>query len=813
MTVKKVKMRPRIARLRSKLRDFFLDFVTASVMISWMNCLASYINAFRFLPVCAILCAMTNYLWAADPVVSNVSAVQRAGTKFVDIRYDLASLAPTVRVTLEVSQDGGLTYNVPVTSTTGAIGDGVTVGLGKTIVWNAGVDWDGMFSNQMRFRLLAANLQPPPLEGFAGVTGGSLPAGGESVDSFYMGKTEVVSSEWQTVHAWATENGYVIGSGQGLGPKKPVVSVSWYDAVKWCNAYSEKEGLTPTYKDGASVYRTGETIPTIDAAANGYRLPSEKEWEFAARGGVNTNGYAYSGSNDINEVAWYFGNRRSIPDSSYLYLADVATKQANELGISDMSGNVREWCFDALGTNRVIRGGGTGYEASSCSVAFRISYEPYSYNGGDGFRVARSFTMANVGSASSVDSLLDTRNWTISIIAPVNGAVTGAGAYLRSIYATLTAVPNPGCRFTGWTGDASGTENPLTITMDADKTVAANFERDLSDTDNDGLTAFDELTIHGTNPLLADTDGDGLSDKSEIRYQGSYFTIIEGYFSRDMAAADAIDRRGRLAVFSNLTDYNRMVTRWRSLPNGRPNVWLGLSYSASDGAWRWTDGSTPSFTRWQEGITSPDGFLPEMVYAGLMGESYNGEKWHLALNWWWAGHYFFERVGLDPLSSDTDADGINDGAEVNTYKTSPVLDDTDADGLSDGAEINTHITNPNSADSDSDGLSDNQEVINHGTNPSVKDTDDDGFDDLFEINTGYSPLQQTSSPDALSTIIRTAVEFRFFAGNGANYTIESSFDLQTWEVVESNISGTGGVVTRFYSTGNLPTRYFRVKRN
>ncbi len=84
---------------------------------------------------------------------------------------------------------------------------------------------------------------------------------------------------------------------------------------------------------------------------------------------------------------------------------------------------------------------------------------------------------------------------TVLITTPTHGSITGSGSYTPGTSATITAVPNPGYRFTGWTGAASGTENPLTITMDADKTVGAAFEPDLSDADADGLTAYDEVTL------------------------------------------------------------------------------------------------------------------------------------------------------------------------------------------------------------------------------------------------------------------------------------------------------------------------------
>nr|MCU0779551.1 thrombospondin type 3 repeat-containing protein [Akkermansiaceae bacterium] len=132
--------------------------------------------------------------------------------------------------------------------------------------------------------------------------------------------------------------------------------------------------------------------------------------------------------------------------------------------------------------------------------------------------------------------------------------------------------------------------------------------------------------------------------------------------------------------------------------------------------------------------------------------------------------------------------------------------------LIDGAEINTHGSDPLKTDTDGDGLNDREEVEVHGTNPALKDTDNDGFDDHFEINTGFDPTLATSTPDAVSSI-RTAVEFRFNAAEGVSYRIEDSTDLEEWNTVESNVIGTGGVVTRFYSTESMPKRYFRARRN
>jgi formylglycine-generating enzyme required for sulfatase activity len=227
---------------------------------------------------------------------------------------------------------------------------------------------------------------------FALVTGGTLPASSElgavSVDTFYIWKTEVTFDEWQEVRTWAVANGYTdLDQGQGGGVNHPVSAVSWFDVVKWCNARSEKEGKTPVYKNGTAVYRTGQVSdPAVVSSANGYRLPTEKEWEFAARGGTQTQGYIYSGSNDLNKVGWY-------GDASGSQWG-VGRKLANELGIHDMSGNVWEWTGSWYpgdeGSNRVRRGGSWATSAGGCSVAYRERHNPQNLTLTNGFRVALS---------------------------------------------------------------------------------------------------------------------------------------------------------------------------------------------------------------------------------------------------------------------------------------------------------------------------------------------------------------------------------------------------------------------------------------
>jgi len=224
------------------------------------------------------------------------------------------------------------------------------------------------------------------------------------VSRFLIDRYEVSKDLWDNVRSWAISKNYDLPVGSSFdGPLQPIHSVSWYDAVKWCNARSEKEGIIPAYYSDAGlrvVYRAGQIQPYLKKNT-GYRLPTEAEWEKAARGGYSDKSYPWPDGFSISP------SMANYNDTGLGKTAPVSSYPANGYGVYNISGNVWEWCWDyygaysagnqtdplgaSQGNARVIRGGGWDNADNFCRVFSRISNgNPTSRGNSLGFRTVRS---------------------------------------------------------------------------------------------------------------------------------------------------------------------------------------------------------------------------------------------------------------------------------------------------------------------------------------------------------------------------------------------------------------------------------------
>ena len=224
-----------------------------------------------------------------------------------------------------------------------------------------------------------------------------------SIQSFYMSDHEVTQAEYKAIMGtWPDEGTTDVD--YGVGDLYPVYYVSWFDTLVYCNERSMKENLTPCYtingstdpNDWGAVPKTDSDAnfsdwfnATCDFQANGYRLPTSAEWEYAARGGNGLSGfqYQYSGSDVIDNVAWYQGNSNNMTH-------EVKTKQPNELGLYDMSGNVWEWIWDISDVTNYRHTRGTGYDRDDNSkyISYHGQTLAYGMHSSIGFRLVRTIT-------------------------------------------------------------------------------------------------------------------------------------------------------------------------------------------------------------------------------------------------------------------------------------------------------------------------------------------------------------------------------------------------------------------------------------
>jgi formylglycine-generating enzyme required for sulfatase activity len=249
-----------------------------------------------------------------------------------------------------------------------------------------------------------------------------LPVHTVYVSAFYMDKYEVTYALWESVNAWSATNGYGYDyPGDAKDTNHPIESIDWYDAVKWCNARSQMEKRVPAYYTDAAlsqVYKTGQVAPYVNWNA-GYRLPTESEWEKAARGGAAGHRFPWADVDTISESrANYYGDTNdysydtgpvdgfspAFDEGDTPYTSPVGSFAPNGYGLYDMAGNVWEWCWDYAGaypsepqtdprgpdtgSTRVGRGGNWNYYAVDCRCAYRYGNPPLYIASNIGFRSA-----------------------------------------------------------------------------------------------------------------------------------------------------------------------------------------------------------------------------------------------------------------------------------------------------------------------------------------------------------------------------------------------------------------------------------------
>jgi formylglycine-generating enzyme len=360
-------------------------------------------NILLFLVICAGLLLFascikpTNPDQVATPAFTPASGTYQAGqeisltcaTSGAEIRYTVDGSLPTSTSTL---------YTGPLVIPDIFAGKSTT-GTVKAMAFKE--DWDPSETASATYTVLSSEMP----DNFVFVEGGTFSngTGSMTVSSFYIDKYECTQQRFIDV--------------MGTNPSefnddldKPVEFTTWYTPIEYCNRRSVQEGLTPYYSystfgtdpadwpAGWNSNDTNQSNVQCNWSANGYRLPTEMEWMFAARGGNLTHNYTYSGSNNIDEIAWYWGNDQSGTHH-------VGTKAPNELGLYDMSGNVWEWVWDTLADYptdpqtdyhgpadsfwHIGRGGCWGNDANGCTVDIRGQIPAFTYGNHLGFRVVR----------------------------------------------------------------------------------------------------------------------------------------------------------------------------------------------------------------------------------------------------------------------------------------------------------------------------------------------------------------------------------------------------------------------------------------
>jgi len=411
------------------------------------------------------------WLWlppAIDLWAGNVTAAQRPGSKLVEVSYDLHSTETNrADVFLTIFDP---TNELSTASVAGDVGDGVLTGTARSAVWDAGADWDGNLDN-LTFQVFGQDAQGAGAETPSGrvriSAGGNVGTDPDSgayslaaSNSLFMDASEITKAQWDTVYDWAVTNDYTFANaGIGSASNHPVQSISWVDAAMWCNARSEMEGFV-------SCYNTNDWSCGFNA--NGYRLPTAEEWQYAARGGLSGKRFpwgdeiTHSNANYVSSDSYVYDlSATRGPHPVYGGTAPESSGTTNGYGLYAMAGNVAEWCNDSTGTARVVANQSWQGQAPEVRCA-AVSYaSPSLVSTIVGFRtVQRASSSAFAVTGSDVP--VDTRDYLLSVSSdhgtPVPTFGTNAFAWHASVTCSVESAVTSGLTnwtSAGWTGSGS----------------------------------------------------------------------------------------------------------------------------------------------------------------------------------------------------------------------------------------------------------------------------------------------------------------------------------------------------------------------